>query len=50
MPGTDQRRRKLPLPTVWFAPVMAPMHEFPRVGLHWDEDHRHAPLSGGERC
>ena len=48
MSGADQCGRRLRLPTVWYAPVMAHTHEFPKRGLHWDQDHRHPPLSGGE--
>jgi len=50
MSGSDQCRRRLPLLTVWFAPVMAHFLVFSTRGLHWNKDHRHPSLSGGERC
>ena len=30
--------------------VMAHTLDSSTRGLHWDRDHRHPPLSGGERC
>lgn len=51
MPGTDQCRRGLPLPTVWYASAMPTTPSAFGRGLHWNQEIcEQANLSGGQRC
>ncbi len=53
MPGSDQCRPELPLPTVRFAPNPPPALHLLARGLHWKQEaeiHRQPHESGGQRC
>lgn len=52
MPGSDQCRPEVPLPTVRFAPTTPPALNLLTGGLHWNQEgkiHGQPHWSGGQR-